>query len=266
MTTQSIVESPKPVSTDMGLDDASFLAAIDDIVMDDEIIESDDEISDALSDLAIKEELQAVYEEQDADAPVVVKAVAVEGDTEAEPELEPIETEAEPELEPIEIEIEVEPVVAKIKTVKGASRSAKIVTRLAKEFDDYAMLTPDWGTLSEEARADKFATVIDGMAKYVGDKAVNLFAFLKTGGALSVVTARAFEVLLKDGHVTGGKDGNMVQNLLAKPYSIGTANSQSNQILQLFTQLEIGKRTARGTVIVNEDSVILERVKIALKS
>jgi hypothetical protein len=42
---------------------------------------------------------------------------------------------------------------------------------------------------------------------------------------------------------------------------MGTSQSQSNQLIQLFTDLEIGIRTSRGVVAINPESKILEMVQ-----
>lgn len=242
---------------DNELDDLSFLDALDAIIAEEE---NEQVIDEALLEAAIdgvvkEEEITAIYDEQ-AELAVVPEKIAVGAE---EPAV--IEELAEEE-EPVAAAA---PVIAKTPTPKvETTRSAKIISRLGAEVDDYTLLTPDWASLSEEERLKKFGAIIDSMAQYVGDKAVNLFAFLKTGGGLNVVTARAFEVFLRDGMLTGGDEGNIIKNLLTKPYSIGTARSQGNQMLQLFTALEIGKRGGRGIVTVNEESVLLERIKTAL--
>lgn len=237
---------------DNDLDDVAFLAALDDIVMEEETPVVEDDILTAIGDIEIEEEMASVYESQDEDSAVAIEVAEVSGEAIEEEEV------AEPEVAP---SLALAPVAKTPKVKAGAPKSEKIATRLGVDVQDYIMLTPDWAIKTDDERLEAFGKIIDGMAKYVGDKAVNLFTFLKTGGGLNIVTARGFEVFLKDGQLVGGKDGNIVQNLLAKPYSLGTANSQANQLLQLFTLLEIGKRTARGTVVVNEDSTILERVK-----
>jgi len=231
------------------LDDVSFLAALDDIIMSEEPAVEESDLVSVIDDIETKEEMATVYEEQgETEIVETAKVIEVTGEVEAKIE------------EKVEAKIEEKP--TKTKTKVAVSKSDKILTRLGSDALDYITLTPDWATKSDQDATNDFAAIIDNdMAKYVGDKAINLFSFLKTGGGLNIVTSRAFDVIFKDGMLVGGKDGNIVQNLMLKPYSFKTASSQGNQMLQLFTLLEIGKRTARGTVVLNDDSTIVERVK-----
>lgn len=118
----------------------------------------------------------------------------------------------------------------------------------------------------QEKLADEFIANMnarDVIADKVKDKAIMLMTWLdsKKGiGELNEVMKRSFEVLLKDGELTSGKNGNLQTNLLSKPYSPGTAASQANQMFMLFPLLGITKRE-KGRMAMNDDSVILQIVK-----
>lgn len=98
--------------------------------------------------------------------------------------------------------------------------------------------------------------------KKVAEKVVLLFSYLKTGGKLNEVLNRTFRVLVKDGYVQMGKQGNLFADLLAKPYSVGTANAQGGQMMQMLPLLKIALPDAsnKGRLVVNPDSVILMRM------
>lgn len=98
--------------------------------------------------------------------------------------------------------------------------------------------------------------------KKVAEKVVMLFGYLKNGGKLNEVLSRTFRVLVKDGYVQMGKQGNLFADLLNKPYSVGTANAQGGQMMQMLPLLKIALPDAsnKGRLVANPDSVILMRM------
>lgn len=98
--------------------------------------------------------------------------------------------------------------------------------------------------------------------KKVAEKVVMLFAYLKNGGGLNEVLRRTFTVLAKDGYVQMGKTGNLTADLLAKPYSPGTANAQGGQMMQMLPLLRIAlpDTANKGRLVVNPESVIFSRM------
>ena len=98
--------------------------------------------------------------------------------------------------------------------------------------------------------------------KKVAEKVVMLFGYLKNGGNLNEVLRRTFTVLAKDGYVQMGKTGNLFLNLLEKPYSVGTANAQGGQMLQMLPLLKIAlpDPSNKGRLVVNPNSVIFARM------
>lgn len=235
--------------------DMSFL---DDIVNQEfstqEVIEEDDGaiLLSALEEIESEEEMASIYASQDPIVELPTLTTVVGNDTPI------LSVSASATLGEEEVK------VVRAHKARTVTPSSRILAKLGAEAVDYATLTTACASKDDTALIEDLSSTVDAMALYVSDKAVNLFDFLKTGGGLNAVTLRGFEVLIKDGRLVGGKDGNIVQNLLTKPYSLGTANSQSNQVIQLFTDLKIGTRMARGVVEINPDSIILERVKTLL--
>lgn len=219
-----------------------------------EVIEEDDGaiLLSALEEIENEEEMASIYASQDPIVELPTLTTVVGNDTPI------LSVSASATLGEEEVK------VVRAHKARTVTPSSRILAKLGTEAVDYATLTTACASKDDTAIVEGLSATVDAMALYVSDKAVNLFDFLKTGGGLNAVTLRGFEVLIKDGRLVGGKDGNIVQNLLTKPYSLGTANSQSNQIIQLFTDLKIGTRMARGVVEINPDSIILERVKTLL--
>lgn len=138
----------------------------------------------------------------------------------------------------------------------------------AKDFLVLEVADADLDTDALKTKQEVLLSLIDkkedgGAAKKVGEKAVMLFKWLKAGGELNEVMKRAFTVLAKQGELTSGDKGNLQADLLAKPYSLGTARSQANQMFMLFPLLKITVKE-KGRMIPNPDSVILAKAKAQL--
>lgn len=104
-----------------------------------------------------------------------------------------------------------------------------------------------------------------GIADKVRDKICMLLVWLHRGaqGDLNEVLKRTFTVLHKEGKLTSGEKGNLQQNLLSKPYSIGTARSQANQMFMALPELKLVIKN-KGEMIPNPDSILLAAINTKL--
>lgn len=148
----------------------------------------------------------------------------------------------------------------------SAKTSEKIMFRLGSKAGDFLVLETKDAELDEtalKARQEEMLKGFDGTSQIkVREKMVQLFGYLSgTNIKLNEVMRRAFTVLLKDGNLISGEKGNLHIDLLAKPYSVGTARAQSGQIFSLFPQLKIVTKSDRGVYTANPDSVILQMMK-----
>lgn len=235
------------------------MSALDDLLADlagDEIVEDDDILGE-------EEVIAAAVEE---DIAKVVENIAAEEELIAEYEQqvspEMLESAAKP-TPPVEKTDESSAAKVSKRVAKaGKTAGERIATTLpTAKLAEFAVLDTTDVHTSEEAAVEALQATVGTMAKYVSDKAVNLFAFLNGNSPLTEVTRRAVKVLERDGNFTGGAEGNLYGNLLTKPYSPGTAASQSNQIFQLFTDLKIVKRDGRSAMSLNPNSALWPRIK-----
>jgi hypothetical protein len=205
---------------------------------------SDAVLESAVADAKLTEATRATYAEQPASTVDTAPAAAAEAapTTKKKRDPKPRLTFSKP--------------AAKIQHVLGE----KLGETLILEASDAAL-----DATALKAKQDETLKAIDGLAKKVGEKAVQLFQTIKTGGKLNEVMQRAIEVLVKEGSITSGDKGNLQTNLLSK-YTLGTARSQSNQVFCLFPVLGITKKDGKGKQVANADSVILAtmRTKLAL--
>jgi len=152
-----------------------------------------------------------------------------------------------------------------------ATPSQKVAAHLGDAKGEYLLLNMDDAMLEGEALVERQASIaamLDDknpktwkLAQKEKEKAVMLFGYLKKGGQLNEVMRRAFTLLINEGELTSGDKGNLQQDLLKKPYSIGTARSQANQMFGLFQALEIVTKSEKGKFVANPDSLILAKVK-----
>jgi hypothetical protein len=74
---------------------------------------------------------------------------------------------------------------------------------------------------------------------------------------------RTFTVLHRDGQITGGMKGNLHLELLAKPYSSGTAASQGNQMFMLLPLIGVCLKE-KGKMVPNPHSPLLAMINAGL--
>jgi hypothetical protein len=108
------------------------------------------------------------------------------------------------------------------------------------------------------ARHDLFIARLnerDAIATKVKEKIAMLLMWLKDGGELNTVLERTLRLLHSAGTLVSGDKGNLELNLLAKPYTIGTARSQANQMFMALPELAICNKV-KGSMTANPDSVL----------
>jgi hypothetical protein len=147
-----------------------------------------------------------------------------------------------------------------------SKQSDRIAHQLGDKLSEFMLLELGDATLTGDdlkAKNAEVLTSIDTTAKKVGEKANMLFKWMNKGGDLNEVMARAFKVLVRDGELTSGDKGNLQLDLVSKPYSMGTARSQANQIFMLFPILKITMKE-KGKMVPNPDSLIFMKAKAQL--
>ena len=241
-------------------DEANLSAMLADLGIDEdeEIVEDAHEpeaIEAAVADIEKAEAIEELYKEQDAEIEAAADA-ADKPSTDAvkEPKAKREKKAKEPKA----------PRVTSITHKPGERLMATLGGNKA-----FLQFYKGDDTITAEKRADSFLEAMDdrdAIADKVKDKAIMLLSWINSGkdvSALNEVLRRSFEVLIKDGELTGGAKGNLQQNLLSKPYSPGTAASQANQMFMLFPLLGITTKE-RGRMTLNADSTIVEAMKIKL--
>lgn len=141
---------------------------------------------------------------------------------------------------------------------EGKKKSEIITSHLGAESAGFFALEIDDAELDvAELKEREKATleVIDALPKKVGEKATNLFDFLKTGEHLSIYTKIAFDLLLEKGTFTSE---DLRAAMLAHGYTKGTSDSQAQQMMTLLPALKVGVRV-KNLMTKNPESMILAK-------
>jgi hypothetical protein len=136
---------------------------------------------------------------------------------------------------------------------------AKLPEKLALELSDAPLSAEELS-----AKAEELLAAIDTCKQIkVREKAIIFSKWLANGGALCRVIQITFETLARDGKIVTGDKGNLVQALLRKPYSIGTARAQSGQMHVMLPLFKIASRVG-NQIVLNPNSAAWLKAKIEL--
>lgn len=141
---------------------------------------------------------------------------------------------------------------------EGKKKSEIITSHLGAESAGFFALEVDDAELDTaglKEREKATLEIIDALPKKVGEKATNLFNYLKTGEHLSVYTKIAFDLLLEKGTFTSEA---LRDKMLAEGYTQGTSSSQAQQMMQLLPALKVGVRV-KNLMAKNPESMILAK-------
>ena len=208
---------------------------------------SDEFLSDAVRELEIADAKAEAYAGQES-------VVGEDLNTELP---EPIITSTTEEVAAKE-----EKVKRKRESSEGKKKSQIITSHLGAESAGFFALEIDdaeLDTVALKEREKATLEVIDTLPKKVGEKATNLFNYLKTGEHLSVYTKIAFDLLLEKTTFTSE---DLRNKMLAEGYTTGTSNSQAQQMMQLLPTLKVGVRV-KNLMTRNPDSMILAKYEAA---
>lgn len=237
------------------IDDAeleSILATVTvDGVDDEEIVEevaeaaadaTDEEIEEIIAALEIEEAKAEAYAEQEPGADMVIEEAAAESNEGGKP--------AKKAKAPR----------AYRKTMAGYKKSEVIMDRLGANSHEYFALELADAELSQEelkAKQEEMLARIDGIAKKIGEKAVNLLSWLAGRAKLSNYTEQALRLLIEKGKITS-KD--LLEHYKARPYSEGTSRSQSQQLMKLLPEMKVGIMDGK-VMHLNPESLIVAKFR-----
>lgn len=228
-------------------------------------------IDEAVADAERREQRQALYEQQGGEQTVVEGEVP---QTEPEVITDPKAAKkaaAEAKRKTREAEREAKRAAKAAQPKRPTSVTHKpgalLVAKLGEGYRDYLTFDvrdAELDTLALEAKQNEFVERMndkDAIADKVREKIIMLLTWLKAGApdSLNEVLRRTFVVLHDKGELTSGDKGNLQLNLLTKPYSIGTARSQANQMFMALPELGITVKE-KGKMVANPNSALLPMI------
>jgi hypothetical protein len=154
--------------------------------------------------------------------------------------------------------------------VHYSNKADRIAARLGDKLSEYTVLTVQdvEGALDDDALALKMAetmTLIRGMSQKKQNRAGFLMEFVSgKASKLNEVMSRTLSVLHKDGVLTTGKDGNLLTNLLARPYSPAAARAMGGNTVAVFEDLKLIVADGKGSYRANPESLLLAKANALL--
>ena len=149
-----------------------------------------------------------------------------------------------------------------------ADKTERLKDKLGAGLVDYSVLTlADAGVSEAELGAVMETTmgIIRAMNKKEANWAVKFIEYMAGKKAsLSEVTSRIFKVLERDGAITTGNDGNVFKDLIARPYSAGSARAMGGNNIGMLVDLKVILADGKGRFVANPESLLLMKVKSML--
>jgi hypothetical protein len=125
-----------------------------------------------------------------------------------------------------------------------------------------ALLTPD----ELKAKSDAFVKSVGKESIKVKNRAALMIDYIMgKAKEQTFVHGAAFKCLVTDGKLTSGDSGNLHAVLIAKPYSVGAARAMGRNTINTLVLLKVVTPGEKGTFLVNEQSMVLAKVKELMK-
>jgi hypothetical protein len=160
------------------------------------------------------------------------------------------------------------PVKAKVPRKHYTDKTERLKDRVGGVLSDYTVLTVSDATDDPEAvkaRMEETLAIIKKMNKKEQNRASLFIEFISgKKSSLNEVLHRTLKVLKDEGHITTGKEGNVMKNLLAKPYSVPSARAMSGNTISMFADLKVIVADGKGRYVGNPESTLLAKANSML--
>ncbi|KVH56779.1 hypothetical protein WS89_22640 [Burkholderia sp. MSMB1072] len=146
--------------------------------------------------------------------------------------------------------------------VHYANKLDRIKARHGDNLGNYLVLEVADAELEGDAlkaKQDETLAIIDGMGMKVKNRASLLIDWVSGKAAKpNEILKRALDVLVADGKITTGENGNLHKNLIAKPYSVSAARSMGRNTVTLMEKLKMLMPSGeKGAFSPNPESLLL---------
>lgn len=147
--------------------------------------------------------------------------------------------------------------------VRYTDKVERLKARVGDKLGEYSVLTTADVPMDDAALGEVMERTMDiirAMNKKVGNRGVNFIEWLSGKKAsLNNVIERTLKLLQADGHLETGEQGNVMKNLLARPYSLASARAMGGNTIAMLVQLKliVPMEGAKGKFVANPDSLLL---------
>lgn len=144
----------------------------------------------------------------------------------------------------------------------------RLKDRVGASLAEYTVLTTADALVDDAELAvtmERTLEIIRQMNSKEKNRASNLIEFLSGKRAkLNNVLERVLKVLDSDGFLQTGNDGNVMKNLLARPYSPASARAMGGNTVSMYADLKLIVPEGKGRFIANPDSLLLAKARSLL--
>lgn len=144
----------------------------------------------------------------------------------------------------------------------------RLKDRVGAELAEYTVLTTADALVDEaelSAVMERTLGIIREMNSKQKNRASNLIEFLSGKRArLNNVLERVLRVLERDGVIQTGNEGNVMKDLLARPYSPASARAMGGNTIGMYADLKLIVADGKGKYVANPDSLLLAKARSML--
>lgn len=141
----------------------------------------------------------------------------------------------------------------------------RLKDRVGASLSEYTVLTTADALVDEaelSAVMERTLEIIRAMNSKEKNRASNFIEFLSGKRAkLNNVLERVLRVLHRDGVIQTGNEGNVMKDLIARPYSPASARAMGGNTVSMYADLKviIPMEGAKGKYVANPDSLLLAK-------
>jgi hypothetical protein len=144
----------------------------------------------------------------------------------------------------------------------------RLKDRVGESLAEYTVLTTADALVDEaelSAVMERTLEIIRQMNSKEKNRASNFIEFLSGKKAkLNNVLERVLKVLERDGHIQTGAEGNVIKDLLARPYSMASARAMGGNTIGMYADLKVIVPDGKGKFVANPDSLLLAKARALL--
>lgn len=146
----------------------------------------------------------------------------------------------------------------------------RLKDRMGASLAEYTVLTTADALVDEtdlKVVMERTLEIIRSMNSKEKNRASNFMEFLSgKKGRLNEVLERVLRLLEREGYLTTGNGGNVMKDLMARPYSPASARAMGSNTVNMYAALKVIVPDGKGKYVANPDSLLLAKARSLLVS